>query len=63
MSPYHLATIYVGLGEKEQVLRWLDAAYNDRQNVLVFLKHDARLDNLRSDPRFGELLRRVGLIK
>ncbi|MBA3601199.1 MAG: hypothetical protein H0W45_08195, partial [Acidobacteria bacterium] len=57
---YHIATIYAGLGDKDRALKWLDTAYNDRQNLLIFLKHDARLDNLRGDPRFQDLLRRVG---
>ncbi len=60
VSPYHIATIYAGLGDKDRALKWLDTAYNDRQNLLIFLKHDARLDNLRGDPRFQDLLRRVG---
>jgi TolB-like protein/Tfp pilus assembly protein PilF len=60
VSPYHIATIYAGLGDKDRALKWLDTAYNDRQHVLVFLKHDARLDNLRDDVRFQDLLRKVG---
>jgi TolB-like protein/Tfp pilus assembly protein PilF len=61
VPPYHIATIYVGLGDKNQAFKWLNVAYNDRQNILVFLKHDARLDNLRDDPRYQDLLRRIGL--
>ena len=61
VSPYHIATIYAGIGDKDRALKWLDTAYNDRQNLLVFLKHDAVLDNLRADPRFQDLLRRMGL--
>ena len=61
VSPYHIATIHVGLGNKDEAFKWLDTAYNDRQNILVFLRHDARLDTLRSDPRFAELVRKVGL--
>jgi tetratricopeptide (TPR) repeat protein len=59
VSPYHIATVYVGLGNKVRALKWLETAFNDRQNMLILLKHDPRMDNLRSDPRFGELLRRI----
>jgi len=59
VSPYHVATIYVGLGDADQALKWLNTAYTDRQNQVVFLRHDPRMDDLRSDPRFRELLNRV----
>ncbi len=59
VSPHHIATIYVGLGDEDRALKWLETAFNDKQNVLILLKHDPRMDNLRSDPRFGELLRRI----
>ncbi|HEY6766155.1 MAG TPA: hypothetical protein VI386_15475 [Candidatus Sulfotelmatobacter sp.] len=51
-----------GLGEKDQAFAWLDRAYKDRSYYLAdYLPTDARLDNLRSDPRFAERRRRVGL--
>ena len=62
VAPYNLAAIYAGLGEKDQAFAWLDRAYADRSGFLAFyFTTDTRLDNLRSDPRFAELLRRVGL--
>jgi hypothetical protein len=62
VAPYNVAVIYAGLGEKDQAFAWLDRAYKDRSYYLaVYLTTDARLDSLRSDPRFGELQRRVGL--
>jgi serine/threonine protein kinase/Flp pilus assembly protein TadD len=62
VAPYNVSVIYAGLGEKDQAFAWLDRAYKDRSYYLaVYLTTDARLDNLRSDPRFGELQRRVGL--
>jgi Flp pilus assembly protein TadD len=62
VASYNVAIIYAGLGEKDQAFAWLDRAYKDRSYYLAeYLPTDARLDNLRSDPRFGELRRRVGL--
>jgi serine/threonine protein kinase/Flp pilus assembly protein TadD len=62
LAPYNMAIIYAGLGDKDEVFTWLNRAYDDRSYFLaVYLNTDSRLDSLRSDPRFGELRRRVGL--
>ncbi len=62
VAPYNVAVIYAGLGEKDQAFAWLDRAYNDRSYYLAeYLTTDTRMDSLRSDPRFAELQRRVGL--
>ncbi len=61
VPPFDIATVYVGLGEKEQAFAWLDKAYEERSYFLSYIKADPRLDNLRSDQRFKELVRRVGL--
>jgi TolB-like protein/DNA-binding winged helix-turn-helix (wHTH) protein len=58
-TPFVLA--YSGMGEKEQALTWLEKAYSQRSNVLVTLRVEPAYDLLRSDPRFQDLLRRVGL--
>jgi tetratricopeptide (TPR) repeat protein len=55
------ALVYVGLGEKEQAFTWLEKACEERTNFLAYLKVHAIWDPLRSDPRFKDLLRRVGL--
>jgi tetratricopeptide (TPR) repeat protein len=60
-SPYSIAVIHAGLGNKEQAYAWLDQAYAERDNWLIYLKVEPRLDPLRSDARFAELLRRIGL--
>src|SRR5208282_2639277 len=52
---------YLGLGENEQVFVWLEQAYKEHSNILQFLKVDPALDPIRTDPRFADLLRRVGL--
>jgi tetratricopeptide (TPR) repeat protein len=62
VAPFDFAVIYAGLGEKDQAIAWLNRAYAERSYyVPVYLPTDARLDNLRLDTRFADLLRRVGL--
>ncbi len=62
VAPYNVAVIYAGLGEKDEAFNWLHRAYDDRSYTLVaYLNTDTRLDNLRSDPRFDELRRRIAL--
>jgi eukaryotic-like serine/threonine-protein kinase len=51
----------LGLGDNDQAFAWLKKAFLERSWYLVLLRVDPRLDNLRSDPRFQDLVRRVGL--
>jgi len=61
VSPYMIATIYAGLGQKDRAFEFLEKAYLERAlDLSWFLKADPRIDSLRSDPRFQSLLRRVG---
>src|SRR5580692_116218 len=60
-SAYDIAVLYAGLGEKDEVFRWLTAAYEERDYQMESLRTDFRLDPVRSDPRFAELVRKVGL--
>jgi serine/threonine-protein kinase len=60
-SGYAIAVIYAGLGDRERALSALEAAYGERSHWLVWLKRDSRLDEIREQPRFRELVRRVGL--
>jgi serine/threonine protein kinase/Flp pilus assembly protein TadD len=62
VSPYLIAVVYVGLGDKEQAFAWLDKAVQDRSFFLIWLKVEQLFDPLRADPRFQDLLRRVGLM-
>ncbi len=48
------------IGETEEAMTWLERAYEDRDPLLLFAKIDRRFDPLRSDPRFDDLLRRIG---
>jgi tetratricopeptide (TPR) repeat protein len=56
-----IAELYSRLGEKDQAFQWLEKAYTRHADGLVRLKEELGFDNLRSDPRFGDLVRRVGL--
>ncbi len=61
-SPYLAATIYAGLGNKEKALELIEQAYREKSlDIAWSVKPDLRTDSLRSDPRFQNLLRRVGL--
>ncbi len=57
---YHTAAFHTALGERDQAFAELNKAYENRERLMAFLKVDPRLDPLRDDPRFQELLRRVG---
>jgi eukaryotic-like serine/threonine-protein kinase len=61
VSPPALANVYIGLGNHDQAFFWLEKAYQDRSNYMAWLKVYPLLDPLRSDPRFDDLLRRIGL--
>ena len=52
---------YAGLGDKEQAFAWLERAYQERRDPMVTLNIEPLVDPLRSDPRFQDLVRRVGL--
>jgi TolB-like protein len=60
-SAFLLADLYADLGDKDAAFRWLGTAYQERESGMKMLKTDYLLDPLRSDPRFPELLRKVGL--
>lgn len=61
-SPYAIAALYAALGEKERAFEWLEKVYEQRSYHVVFLNADPALDGLREDPRFTDLLRRIGLV-
>ena len=60
-APIRVARIYIGLGDKDKAFEWLEKAYADRSDYLTQLKTDPIVDSLRSDQRFADLVRRVGL--
>ena len=61
VSPDLIASLYVALGQKDQAFEWLDKAFSERCNGLVKLKIAPEWDDLRTDPRFSELLKKIGL--
>jgi len=58
---YELAVIFLGLEDKDQALKWLEKAYEERGSYLAYIKIDPRIDNLRSDQSFISLLKRMRL--
>lgn len=61
-SPYTMATIYAGLGEKDKAFEFLEKAYSEKSFEILSLKCDLLLDSLRPDPRFQNLVHRIGLV-
>ena len=60
VASFWIAMIYVGLDEKDEAFAWLEKAYQERSWWLVWIKMDPKVDSLRSDPRFTDLMRRIG---
>ena len=61
ISPFHVGAIYNGLGEKDQAFAWFNKALADRSGLLVYIKIEPEFDNLRNDPAYLDLMRRIGL--
>lgn len=60
VSPFLPAVIYAGLNDKDKAFYWLERAYQERSNWLTLIKVGRRMKNLHGDPRFDDLLKRVG---
>jgi TolB-like protein/Tfp pilus assembly protein PilF len=60
-SPFQIARFYADMGDKEKAFDWLGTAYRERDGLLLGLNVSPGLDNIRSDPRFAALVRKVGL--
>jgi serine/threonine protein kinase/Tfp pilus assembly protein PilF len=61
ISGYQFALIATGLDEKDRAFVALESAFREKSTLLTYLKMDPRFDPIRSDPRYGDLLRRMGL--
>ena len=61
VSPYFIAVIYAGLGERDQTFAWLEKAFQERHQFMTLIGVEPLFDPVRSDPRFADLMRRVGL--
>jgi DNA-binding winged helix-turn-helix (wHTH) protein/TolB-like protein len=60
VNPYHLAVVWVGLGDRDQTFTWLEHAYLERSTWMLWLNAEPKFDNLKSDLRFQALLKRMG---
>lgn len=63
VSPYYFALAYTSLGDKDRAFEWLEKAFEVREGRMTLIKADPLLNALHSDPRFTDLLKRVGLEK
>jgi TolB-like protein/DNA-binding winged helix-turn-helix (wHTH) protein/Tfp pilus assembly protein PilF len=61
VSAFDMAVVFAGIGDRDSAFRWLEKAYADRESQMAFLGVARRLDSLRSDHRFAELLHKMGL--
>lgn len=61
VDPYVIAAIYAGLGDTPQTFAWLEKAYDAKSGFLVALASEPKWDGVRSDPRFQNLMKRIGL--
>ena len=60
LSPYYMACIFIGLGDKHEAMTWLEKAFAEKSGWMALMKIDPMVDTLRSDARFQDMLRRVG---
>jgi tetratricopeptide (TPR) repeat protein len=61
VSPYWIAMLYAGLGDSDKAFEWLEMAYTEKSGGMVWLQAESQWDTIRSDPRFQDLMRRIGL--
>ncbi|GMR15270.1 MAG: hypothetical protein BMS9Abin30_0895 [Gammaproteobacteria bacterium] len=59
-KPYHVAMVYIGLGDNEQAVDWLEKAFAARNSQMLYIKQGAQFDPLRNNPRFVSLIERMG---
>src|ERR1700690_704721 len=61
VAPHFFVGIHIGLGDNERAIEYLEKSYEEHSHWLIYLHMDPRMDDLRNEPRFQELLKRVGL--
>jgi TolB-like protein/DNA-binding winged helix-turn-helix (wHTH) protein/Flp pilus assembly protein TadD len=61
VSAFDMAVVFAGIGDRDSTFQWLEKAYAERESQMAFIKITRRLDPVRSDPRFSDLLRKMGL--
>jgi len=60
VSPYLMSVLFLSLGEESKAFEWLEKAYEQRAEWMIYLSVDPRFDRLREDSRFTDLLQRIG---
>ena len=63
VSPFFFALVYAGLNDKENALEWLEKAYEEKSGSVRYLKMEPRLQNMRNEPRYTALMKKIGLEK
>ena len=63
VSPFFFALVYAGLNDKDKALEWLQKAYEEKSGSVRYLRMEPRLQNLRNEPRYIELMKKIGLEK
>ena len=61
VSAFDMAAVFAGMGEKDNAFHWLEKAYSGRESQMAFLGITRRMNGVRSDPRYSDLLRRMHL--
>jgi TolB-like protein len=62
IPPTYFGMLFAGLGDRDKALEWLEKAYQERADGLTWLNVEPMLDEIRNDPRFQDLIRRIGLV-
>lgn len=60
LAAFRIASMYATLGDREHAFEWLNIAYQEHNTFLIFLRTEGAFDSLHSDPRYTELVRKVG---
>jgi serine/threonine protein kinase/tetratricopeptide (TPR) repeat protein len=60
VSPYQIAGCYADLGDKDHAFQWLNTAYQEHDILIIGIRADFAMDSLRSDPRYAELVHKIG---
>ena len=63
VAPWMITAVYAGLGQKDKAFEWLEKSFKERDHWLTYIKKSPLVDNLRSDPRFPKMLKRMGFNK
>lgn len=61
VSPLEFASAYARLGQNDEVFQWLEKAYDDHVPKLVRIQHNTDLNSVHDDPRYQDLVKRIGL--